>query len=312
MDSLLCDEVWLTTSPTTTILNHNYGGSFYTTKEDSQQAFDVCLQKEIGYTPESQYQDHLQSSGLILARFRAMQWLLKSQRRLNLSCQTVFNAANYFDRFLSMNQCKGWKYWMVELLAIACLSVAYKFGETTHLPLHEIQMEDLDHSFQSSLIQRMELTLLKTLGWRLGSVTTYSYIELLMWNFDSLTSFLLGELTTRVTDLLLSTLSDSKFVEFRPCVVAISALRCVIQDSLPSPTYNAHLDYVTRLIPEDQKDDLIKCHKIMEEKMVWPSSPVTVLKMEYNWQVDLSLFNKMHGFNVNQLKSSKMKRKREE
>ncbi|CAL5351321.1 unnamed protein product [Camellia sinensis] len=274
MDSLLCDEVWLTTSPTTTILNHDYGGSFYTTKEDSQQAFDICLQKEIGYMPESQYQDHLQSSGLILARFRAMQWLLKSQRRLNLSCQTVFNAANYFDRFLSMNQCKGWKYWMVELLAIACLSVAYKFGETTHLPLHEIQMEDLDHSFQSSLIQRMELTLLKTLGWRLGS--------------------------------------NSKFVEFRPCVVAISALRCVIQDSLPSPTYNAHLDYITRLIPEDQKDDLIKCHKIMEEKMVWPSSPVTVLKMEYNWQVDLSLFNKMHGFNINQLKSSKMKRKREE
>ncbi|THG09277.1 hypothetical protein TEA_007532 [Camellia sinensis var. sinensis] len=274
MDSLLCDEVWLTTSPTTTILNHDYGGSFYTTKEDSQQAFDICLQKEIGYMPESQYQDHLQSSGLILARFRAMQWLLK--------------------------------------------------------------MEDLDHSFQSSLIQRMELTLLKTLGWRLGSVTTYSYIELLMWNFDSLTSFLLGELTTRVTDLLLSNLSDSKFVEFRPCVVAISALRCVIQDSLPSPTYNAHLDYITRLIPEDQKDslpsptynahldyitrlipedqkdDLIKCHKIMEEKMVWPSSPVTVLKMEYNWQVDLSLFNKMHGFNINQLKSSKMKRKREE
>ncbi|CAL5422603.1 unnamed protein product [Camellia sinensis] len=245
MDSLLCDEVWLTTSPTTTILNHDYGGSFYTTKEDSQQAFDICLQKEIGYMPESQYQDHLQSSGLILARFRAMQWLLK-----------------------------GWKYWMVELLAIACLSVAYKFGETTHLPLHEIQMEDLDHSFQSSLIQRMELTLLKTLGWRLGS--------------------------------------NSKFVEFRPCVVAISALRCVIQDSLPSPTYNAHLDHITRLIPEDQKDDLIKCHKIMEEKMVWPSSPVTVLKMEYNWQVDLSLFNKMHGFNINQLKSSKMKRKREE
>lgn len=74
-------------------------------------------------------------------------------------------------------------------------------------------MEDLDHSFQSNLIQQMELTLLKTLGWRLGSVTAYSYIELLMSNFiDTLSSFLLGELTTRVSELLLGALSGKKQV----------------------------------------------------------------------------------------------------
>lgn len=75
-------------------------------------------------------------------------------------------------------------------------------------------MEDLDHSFQSNLIQWMELTLLKTLGWRLGSVTAYSYIELLMSNFidTTLSSFLLGELTTRVSELLLGALSGKKQV----------------------------------------------------------------------------------------------------
>lgn len=71
-----------------------------------------------------------------------------------------------------------------------------------------MQMEDLDHSFESSMIQRMELTLLKALGWRLSSITAYSYVELLMSNFvDTLNSYLIGELTTRVTELLLGTLS---------------------------------------------------------------------------------------------------------
>ncbi|XP_058209122.1 putative cyclin-D7-1 [Rhododendron vialii] len=295
MDSLLCDEVWLTENSKSDS-RHNVNGCFYTTKEDCREAFEICLQKELSYMPESGYRDHLQSSGLSLARFRAMLWLAKSQSRLNLSCQSVFNAANYFDRFLSSKQCKGWKYWMFELLAIACLSVASKFGETAH-PFHEIQMEDLDHSFQSNLIQWMELTLLKTLGWRLGSVTAYSYIELLMSNFiDTLSSFLLGELTTRVNELLLGALSDSELVEFRPCTIAISAVKCVIKElELPS-TANSHLAYINSLIPGDQKDDIIKCHKILEGKLAYPlllhnsmdrrrycicpPSPVTVLKRE--------------------------------
>ncbi|XP_057513909.1 putative cyclin-D7-1 [Actinidia eriantha] len=339
VDSLLCDEVWLT-SPTAA--NHSHataksksaesdsGCTFYMSKEDCEHAFAICFQKEVTYMPQCGYKDHLQSCGLVLARFRAMQWLLKSQSRLNLSCQTVFNAANYFDRYLSMNQCTGWKYWMVELLAIACLSVASKFGETAHPPLHEIQMEVLDHSFQSSLIQRMELTLLKALGWRLGSITAYSYIELLMCDIDkySLNSLALGQLTTKVTELLLGTLSDSKFLEFRPGVIAISALRCVIKESLPS-TKMSNLTSLSRLIPQHQKDDLIKCYKIMEEKLAHqfhnsiaqrsrysyccPPSPVTVLTMEQvemcNFSVHTPIF-KIHGFEC--LKSSKMKRKREE
>lgn len=80
-----------------------------------------------------------------------------------------------------------------------------------HCHIWWLQMEDLDHSFQSNLIQWMELTLLKTLGWRLGSVTAHSYIELLMSNFiDTLSSFLLGELTTKVSELLLGALSGKK------------------------------------------------------------------------------------------------------
>jgi hypothetical protein len=68
-------------------------------------------------------------------------------------------------------------------------------------------MEDLGHSFESTTIQWMELTLLKALEWRLGSTTAYSYIELLMYSIDSLKPHLHEEITTRVTDLLLGAIS---------------------------------------------------------------------------------------------------------
>ena len=86
VDSLLCDEVWLT-SPT--VANHShaiamsksaesYGGcTFYMSKEDCEHAFAICFQKEVTYMPQCGYKDHLQSCGLVLDRFRAMQWLLK-------------------------------------------------------------------------------------------------------------------------------------------------------------------------------------------------------------------------------------------
>lgn len=67
-------------------------------------------------------------------------------------------------------------------------------------------MEDLDHSFQPSTIQRMELTLLQLLGWRLVPITAYSYVELLTCNGDFWTSHLHEQFITKVNDLLLHSL----------------------------------------------------------------------------------------------------------
>lgn len=125
---------------------------------------------------------------------------------------------------------------MVELLSVACFSVASKFSETCTPTLHEIQvtvviivtiinilllfgfvidlhlvfiskMEDLGHSFQSSTIQRMELALLEALGWCLGSTTAYSCTELLLWSIDFLKPQLHEECITQVTKLLVAAVS---------------------------------------------------------------------------------------------------------
>nr|POF04426.1 putative cyclin-d7-1 [Quercus suber] len=102
---------------------------------------------------------------------------------------------------------QGREHWMLELLSVACLSIASKFSETCTPSLHEIQMENLDHSFHPSTIQQMELKLLEALGWRLGSTTAYYYVELLMWSTNSLKPHLHEEFITRVTELLLGAIS---------------------------------------------------------------------------------------------------------
>ncbi|OMO97236.1 hypothetical protein COLO4_14758 [Corchorus olitorius] len=126
MENLLCDEVWLSSSSSSSnspgrttpdvhhshdherercILIKGFDDSFYSTKEDSEQAFSICLEKELSYMPEPGYLDYLQSNNLVFPRFRAVQWLIKTCSRLNLSAGTIFSAANYLDRFLSMSQC---------------------------------------------------------------------------------------------------------------------------------------------------------------------------------------------------------------
>ncbi|CAN4080681.1 unnamed protein product [Withania somnifera] len=143
MESLLCDEVWLEGE-------EGRGGGFYNDvgnscfsnlKEECEQAFEILLEKEMSYMPKSGYVKLIKENCFIEnARFKAIHWLIKSQRRWNLSFVTVFDAANYLDRFISLNKCRGWRYFMFELLSIACLSVASKFHETSPPQLHELQV----------------------------------------------------------------------------------------------------------------------------------------------------------------------------
>ncbi|ESW06049.1 hypothetical protein PHAVU_010G015500 [Phaseolus vulgaris] len=284
MDNLLCDEVWLSNNSENTF---EEVGDFvvslksYENKE-FEEAFTLYLEKEASSLPEHNYAKYLHSNNLFLPRCRVIQWLVKCGSHFNLSFGTVFLAVNYLDRFVSICQSNDWKYWMLELLSIACLSVAIKFNEKSPLSLHEIQVEGLNYSFQSSVILKMELILLKALGWHLNSVTTYSFVEMLDIHFFQ--SHLYQKLISPATQLLLQATLDQKMVEFRPSTVAISALWCSL-DQLYPPTADSYIAYILRLLSQTQKDDIIKCHELMQRQAPvccenhhhCPLSPTTVL-----------------------------------
>ncbi|KAL5666787.1 hypothetical protein ACJX0J_019008, partial [Zea mays] len=147
--------------------------------------------------------------------------------RLGLTVATVFNAVNYLDRFLSINCHLRWEAWMVELVSVACLSIACKLDEVNIPSLHHLQMEEvMSHSFLPATVRDMELTLLKALQWRLACVTPYSFLLPLLNTPPHTAAW-----TSRCTRLLIRSLAEPLFIQFDASVIASSALRCVaLQD----------------------------------------------------------------------------------
>ncbi|CAL9098172.1 unnamed protein product [Musa textilis] len=153
--------------------------------EDRDNSLRDLLEREHQHAPRRGYLDHLrQSSNLSAARTRAVRYIVQVCSRLNLATGTAFSAVNYLDRFISMNCVMRWEEWMVELLSVACLSIASKMDEVSIPSWYDLQMEDPSHSFAASTIQEMELTILERLDWRLACITPYSYVQVLTWGLE--------------------------------------------------------------------------------------------------------------------------------
>ncbi|KAG1337843.1 putative cyclin-D7-1 [Cocos nucifera] len=177
---LLCDEEPFLLTPATSPVPSQRGPhlcfpepaplshSSNITDEECGQAFQDYILRERQYAPCVGYSKHLHRfTHLSTARIKAIRYIILVSSRLGLATGTAFNAVNYLDRFFSMN-CRR-------------------------------MTKDLDHCFQPSTVQQMELTVLKTLDWRLSCVTPYSYVHLLTWPTHS-------SLSARVTHLLLRAL----------------------------------------------------------------------------------------------------------
>lgn len=70
---------------------------------------------------------------LDFARREAVEWMLKVNSHYSFSALTAVLSVNYFDRFLFSFRFQNDKPWMVQLAAVACLSIAAKVEET-HVP----------------------------------------------------------------------------------------------------------------------------------------------------------------------------------
>ncbi|CAO1943913.1 unnamed protein product [Urochloa humidicola] len=192
------------------------------------------MSKQGCYAPIKGYLDHLlqeQGAGVAAARSKGVHYIVYAFGRLGLAAATAFNAVNYLDRFLSINCHLRWEEaWMVELVSVACLSIACKLDEVNIPSLHDLQMEEvLSHSFRPATVRDMELTLLKALQWRLACVTPYSFLQLLLPTTTMTTTTTACCITTRL--LLCSLAEPSLLLRFDSSVIAASALRCVVANN---------------------------------------------------------------------------------
>lgn len=76
-----------------------------------------------------------------------------------------------------MQKGKGWPF---QLLSVACLALAAKMEEISVPLLLDLQMKEPKFLFKPKTIQKMELTVMTILKWRLRAVTPFDFVHYLV------------------------------------------------------------------------------------------------------------------------------------
>ncbi|KAL1821817.1 hypothetical protein ACET3Z_016686 [Daucus carota] len=226
----------------------------------SDEAFDLMLKKECEHLPASDYGERLRNGVLDLkARQEAVDWIGKVNSYFNFGPQCAYISVNYFDRFISAYELPAGKAWMMQLLAVACVSLAAKTEETEVPLLLDLQVCESKFIFEARTIQRMELLVLSTLKWRMQSVTPFSFIE---YFIAKTTGDHIASTSTiyRSTQLIASLTKGIEFLEFRPSEIAAAVALSVAGDTHTVETKNA----LYKLDHHLQKDKLVKCVELIK------------------------------------------------
>lgn len=191
---------------------------------------------------------------VFLDRKVAVDWILKVKALYGFTHLTAILAINYLDRFLSSLHFQKHKPWMIQLLAVSCLSLAAKVEETQVPLLLDLQVEETKFLFEAKNIQKMELLVMSTLKWRMNAVTPISFLDHIVRRLG-LTNHLHWDFFKKCEALILRVVSDSRFLCYKPSVLATAAMLHVVDEVDPPNS----IDYKSQLL------DLLKTTKNVNE-----------------------------------------------
>lgn len=164
-------------------------------------------------------------------RRHSLSLISQAQSSYKFDGYIAYLAVNYIDRFLSKQVVLENKPWIARILVIASLSLAAKM-RNVDLLLYDIQ-RDAGLAFDAQSIHRMELLILDSLKWRLRSITPFSFLHLFISFFQLGDSSLTKSLKQRASDVIFSTQYEIKLFEYKPSIIAASALLCAAEELIP-------------------------------------------------------------------------------
>ncbi|XP_022776049.1 cyclin-D1-1-like [Durio zibethinus] len=224
------------------------------------------IEDERNFVPGFDYLARFQSQSLdASAREESVAWILKVQAYYNFQPLTAYLSVNYMDRFLYSRRLPQTSGWPLQLLSVACLSLAAKMEEPLVPSLLDLQVEGAKYIFEPKTIRRMELLVLTVLDWRLRSVTPFSFIGFFACKLDPTGTFF-GFLISRATDIILSNIKEASFLEYWPSSIAASAILCAANE-IP------HLSLVNPEHAESwcdglSKEKILSCYRLMQELLL--------------------------------------------
>ncbi|XP_076893942.1 cyclin-D3-1-like [Bidens hawaiensis] len=208
--------------------------------ETEHSVLDLHLQNDpnldLLITKESQqfvggvdYLDKLKNQNLFLvARQQAVDWISKVHAQFNFGPLCAYISVNYLDRFLAVYELPKEESWMMQLVAVTCVSLAAKMEETEIPLILDLQACESRFVFEAKTIKRMELIVLSKLEWRMQSITPFSFIDSFKVNYNSQSQTNSRSLILKSTQLILSLIKGVDFLEFKPSEIAAAVAMSVV------------------------------------------------------------------------------------
>ncbi|KAI4307467.1 hypothetical protein L6164_030650 [Bauhinia variegata] len=227
----------------------------------SDECLALMVEKEGQHLPGADYLNRLRNGDLDFgARKEAIDWIEKVRAHFGFGALCGYLSINYLDRFLSAYELPKGKAWTMQLLAVACLSLAAKVEETEVPLVVDLQVGESKFVFEARTIQRMELVVLSTLRWRMQTITPFSFIDYFLCkiNHDQITP---RTSVLRSIQLILSTARGMDFMEFMPSEIAAAVAISVVGETQTVNTEKA----VSVLIHLVEKERVLKCIKLIRE-----------------------------------------------
>ncbi|CAI9775405.1 unnamed protein product [Fraxinus pennsylvanica] len=199
------------------------------------------------------------------SRTECVAWIIKVQKYYGFQPLTAYLSVNYFDRFLHSHRLPEMNGWPLQLLSVACLSLAAKMEELLVPPLLDLQVEDAKFFFEPRTIQRMELLVLRALDWRLRTISPFNYLNFFANKIDPTGSYTMF-LTSRANEIILSNIQEASFLGYRPSCIAAATILCAAND-LPNFSYiTAH--HAESWCGGLHRDKINGCYRLMRQIVV--------------------------------------------
>ncbi|KAJ8557482.1 hypothetical protein K7X08_003107 [Anisodus acutangulus] len=238
----------------------------------SEESFCFMVEREKKFLPKDSYLKRLRTGDLDLnLRREALNWIWKAHVHYGFGELSFCLSINYLDRFLSLYELPRSKTWTIQLLAVACLSLAVKMEEINVPLIVDLQVGEPKFLFEGKTIQRMELLVLSTLRWRMQAYTPCTFIDYFMrkMNLDEIPS---RQLISRSVQLILNTIKGIDFLEFRPSEIAAAVAMSVSGE-------RAQADDIDKAMPcfsiQVEKDRVMKCLELIQDLTLVSGSSAT-------------------------------------
>ncbi|XP_074589819.1 cyclin-D1-1-like isoform X2 [Curcuma longa] len=198
------------------------------------------------------------------ARRDAVDWILKVRACYRFRPLTAYLAVTYVDRFLASHRLQQ-NEWALQLVSVACLSLAAKMEETLVPTLSDLQVEDAKFIFEPRVVLRMELLVLTALNWKLQTVTPFSFVDFFAYKIYS-SSKRARVLASKAAQIILAAMPEIDITVHCPSAIAAAAIIRAVdgtQDlAVFSPTIAA--SWCTGLTEER----ISNCYGIMQQAVI--------------------------------------------